>query len=564
MKISSPQGSTSTMRRHLLSVHRIDADKNEAEVEKKKVKTLDCFMVKESLEEMISKLAAEDGFTIRKITTSKFIRQSFSLRGMSLPADEKSVMSLIYNFQEKIKLQVINDIKKELSSFKKFSITLDEWTSIDNRRFININLHKASSKIINLGLVRILGSCNAEKMNELVEEHLSSFGLSFYKDIVASTGDGASVMIKFGRISPAIYQVCLDHGLHLAVSKTFYVEKILNQENIQEASGEIDDFDDDNDDKFSSEGAEIKSESIKENLNIVRKVVNFFKGSAIRSDSFKAKCKEKFGKEQQLKLDVKTRWNSMLKMVEVFIKLYDVTKEVLFEFGCETFIENLNLELLKSLVYSLKPVEVTINAISEKNSTLRTAYVAIKFLKETLAEQDSEISRMLLQNIDYYMNDRINQEIMELMLSLWNLDKIPKNSIGLATNLMKRLFPTVNNLDDDDAKNDNLVETINNNNEVTYEEQLKLRLQASSTQPAHNDRYKKLTQEFSLSKSNGELTENLKRLSDALSTIKPTSIDSERAFSVASNFCSKLRSKLSDKSLHTLVFLKYHFINKEN
>ena len=44
-------------------------------------------------------------------------------------------------------------------------------------------------------------------------------------------------------------------------------------------------------------------------------------------------------------------------------------------------------------------------------------------------------------------------------------------------------------------------------------------------------------------------------------TIRPTSCDCERAFSIAGYFCSKLRSRLSDESLNSLCFLKSYFNN---
>ena len=44
-----------------------------------------------------------------------------------------------------------------------------------------------------------------------------------------------------------------------------------------------------------------------------------------------------------------------------------------------------------------------------------------------------------------------------------------------------------------------------------------------------------------------------------LSTIRPTSVDAERAFSIAGYFCNKLRSRLSDESLSMLCFLKSYF-----
>lgn len=44
-------------------------------------------------------------------------------------------------------------------------------------------------------------------------------------------------------------------------------------------------------------------------------------------------------------------------------------------------------------------------------------------------------------------------------------------------------------------------------------------------------------------------------------TLRPTTCDCERAFSVAGYFCSRLRSKLDDESLNTLCFLKSYFKN---
>jgi hypothetical protein len=41
--------------------------------------------------------------------------------------------------------------------------------------------------------------------------------------------------------------------------------------------------------------------------------------------------------------------------------------------------------------------------------------------------------------------------------------------------------------------------------------------------------------------------------------IRPTSIDPEGAFSSAGIFCTKIRSRLSDKSLDNLAFLRSWF-----
>ena len=105
--------------------------------------------------------------------------------------------------------------------------------------------------------------------------------------------------------------------------------------------------------------------------------------------------------------------------------------------------------------------------------------------------------------------------------------------------------------------------------ELTLRDELNMLLQKSSdpksSSAAAIDEFKWIKQEFILFKNTGKRTENLQKLYEALLSIKPTSTDVERVFSVSSGFCTKIRSRLSDKSLTALVFLKnYKLIsNKE-
>ena len=75
----------------------------------------------------------------------------------------------------------------------------------------------------------------------------------------------------------------------------------------------------------------------------------------------------------------------MFHMLEDLIKLYDVTKEALNEIGSVYLLDNLNLDLLKHIALSLKPVEITLNAISDKKANLRVASIAINFMVEKLS-----------------------------------------------------------------------------------------------------------------------------------------------------------------------------------
>lgn len=77
------------------------------------------------------------------------------------------------------------------------------------------------------------------------------------------------------------------------------------------------------------------------------------------------------------------------------------------------------------------------------------------------------------------------------------------------------------------------------------------------------DGFRSLLKEINIYETTGNLTSNLEMLKSALNTIKPTSTQNERNFSVSNNFASKIRGRLSDKAIDCLCFLKYYFIKHE-
>jgi hypothetical protein len=78
---------------------------------------------------------------------------------------------------------IVDCIKKK---GKKFCITLDEWTSKRNRRYLKINVHHFTEDF-NLVLVPIASSCDGKKTLELVSERLQMFNLDLATYIVAAT-----------------------------------------------------------------------------------------------------------------------------------------------------------------------------------------------------------------------------------------------------------------------------------------------------------------------------------------------------------------------------------------
>lgn len=104
-----------------------------------------------------------------------------------------------------------------------------------------------------------------------------------------------------------------------------------------------------------------------------------------------------------------------------------------------------------------------------------------------------------------------------------------------------------------------------------FQNKLKLKLSQAVQGPISNNGTntkqhltKLVKQELSCYEADSKLGTYLEKLLNALKTIPPTSTESERVFSMSSNFCTKKRSRLSDKSLDALCFLKSYFLSKSN
>lgn len=200
---------------------------------------IETFVIRQSLNEIVSRLAALDGLNIKQITDSTFIRESIQKRGYSLPKSKTTVMKLITSYASEKKAEIRSYLIKHKE--KKFSLTFDEWVSLSGWRYINVNIHDYSGRCFNLGMSRIYGSCTSVETNSQVEKMLADYLLS-WNDIVASTFDGCAVNVKFGRESEPESQICLNHGVHLAVLDVLYKKKNTDEATDDCSSSETDEY----------------------------------------------------------------------------------------------------------------------------------------------------------------------------------------------------------------------------------------------------------------------------------------------------------------------------------
>lgn len=191
----------------------------------------------------------------------------------------------------------------------------------------------------------------ATKAAEIIKETLNEFGLDAEHDIVGLVTDGASVMIKTGKIlgKQIFHQLCHAHGYHLTVGDVLYNKKNeatdddtrSDEENVvfDNDDEENESFDNDDEDgelwEFENEpnpDAEVNfSVNIDSVIKKVQHLVNVFRRSPIKSDCLKKICMKLFGKEMSLIKDIKIRWNSLLDMLRRFLVLKAAILEALKE-----------------------------------------------------------------------------------------------------------------------------------------------------------------------------------------------------------------------------------------
>ena len=221
--------STSTVRYHMKSQHSLDVAKvTDSSVPKPKSSApsepeiSSFFTPRDNSGSVAAHLCAVDRLSFNTVATSKQIHLGQKARGISLPQTAAGVQKAVLKFSNDTKMAVKAEISKKINSDQRFSLSVDEYTSTKNRRYMCLNLHGRESEVIGLGMIRVHGTLPAEKAVQLTQKKLDEFGLKIEKHIVGVVSDGASVMVKYARLLGVAHQICHAHGLHLAICDVLY------------------------------------------------------------------------------------------------------------------------------------------------------------------------------------------------------------------------------------------------------------------------------------------------------------------------------------------------------
>ena len=173
------------------------------------------------------------------------------------------------------------------------------------------------------------------------------------------------------------------------------------------------------------------------------------------------------------------------------------------------------------------------------------------------------------------ITERRNTTLNNLMKYLQNKDIVGKDDFFTEKTIIKKeihklaniIFKRLSEEEPTKGSSDEEQEIIKEDQQppISFEEKLQKALLVASTSatPSQKDKaaLDSLSNDFKLYEAQNKRTPNLEFLFKALLTIKPTSVESERAFSAGGGFATKIRSRLNDNTLSALIGLKIISIN---
>ena len=600
--IKTQGGSTSGLKRHLQNIHpellasssasssaegsTSSSGKPAVEADNLKQRKLDFGpQIKYALDETVARLTAESGFSFRGITECDYLRHAMARDSMKLPKKHSGVTELILQYHQKLTSEIQEKLAVKIRLGERFSITTDEWTSGRGRRYFNVNIHGKDYFRTNLGLVLIQGSFTSEVALDCVRKHLAVYGIDFKSHCVGMSADGAAVMKKFGRISPTEYQGCFAHALHLGVCDVLYNSHFETDEEYELYLGDDSDDCSDGEDGENSEDIRIVPESSSETVctliesvdNILKKVrsdVKRFRKSPKDNEVLQKHAKDHFMQELKLILDVKTRWSSIFDMLSRYCKLRPCLQKTFIDLNGKSAVSEEEFVFIQQLCDILNPIKLTSDALCRNDATLLSADAALEWLVKKLSQDKSSLGPKIHGSILNRIRQRRNPVLVALTKFLHNgqgfqesdfmgVKVTEKNVFQMAEQLFERLdFST-------SLQNQNRDEEEINVSEKTEEElDIKSELQKAIDNSLCNEKSSTakytITADLKLHESQKQKTNKLDLLYNALLTIKPTSVEAERTFSVSGNFATKIRSTLNSETLSALVCLKCHFKELKN
>ena len=200
-------------------------------------------------------------------------------------------------------------------------------------------------------------------------------------------------------------------------------------------------------------GVEIK-QFVAEVIGKVRTLVKMFRKSPLKDEILQKRIQAQSNSELKLILDSKTRWNSLLEMIKIFVRAEKCIRMALVEIETFTTITNAEIKIPHDLIDVLELVKhAVVDGLCRRNATLLTAERIHDFVFKTLSNFNSAYLASLKSHLEVRIKDRRNVYLVHLLKYLHDPDFLMGNKVNifgeygnkskmytLASTLMQKLF----------------------------------------------------------------------------------------------------------------------------
>ena len=116
--------------------------------------------------------------------------------------------------------------------------------------------------------------------------------------------------------------------------------------------------------------------------------VKIFRKSPLEDEVLQKNIQAQLNTELKLILDSKTRWNSLLEMIEIIVRMEKYIRMALVEIGACTTFADAEIKILHDLTNVLEPVKHDIDRLCKRNATLLTVERIYDFVSKTFSNSN--------------------------------------------------------------------------------------------------------------------------------------------------------------------------------
>ena len=283
-------------------------------------------------------------------------------------------------------------------------------------------------------------------------------------------------------------------------------------------------------------------------VSTARTIVGKFTGSHVQNDYLQSLVREALGHELSLAKDMKTRWSSLIVMLEKFLKIMPQIRIAWLTSENSWPLNSEEITKLNDLVLAMKPLELAVVELSRRSMDLLGAEAVYKTTIQELTNLNTYIAHTLRDSFEKRVQERRQPILVHLIEYLKdpsyinpNLSEaedqfgnsIQKEAVhSKASVIIEHLFPEYRQGGDDIENEIDIQETQVDTQQLTMAQKFRLNIQKS--QEVRSKRVKKpqsLDAAFHEFELTGSRPAILEHLFQALSGIPVSSVEAEQCFS---------------------------------